>query len=142
MEFQDYERFVRNNHRGVITTFQRNGAAHSSIVVCGAYQGKAAFVIVRGTSAKARNLKRDNRCTVMAVGEDWRNFAVVEGEAEVKDYHNTEREEMRVELREVFRACGDHEHPDWEEYDEAMVNQDAVIVLVPPQRVYGQIRSG
>ena len=140
MEFSEYEQFVKSNHRGVITTFQRNGAGHSSIVVCGAYRGKAAFVIVRGTSAKVRNLRRDNRCTVMAVAEDWRSFAVVEGGSELKDYHNTDREEMRVELREVFRACGDHEHPDWEEYDEAMVKQDAVIVLVTPERVYGQIR--
>ena len=140
MEFRDYEQFVQNNHRGVITTFQRNGAGHSSIVVCGAYQGKAAFVIVRGTSAKVRNLRRDNRCTVMAVADDWRSFAVVEGEAELKDYRNTDQEAMRVELREVYRACGDSDHPDWEEYDRAMVEQDAVIVLVTPQRVYGMIR--
>ena len=140
MEFRDYEQFVQNNHRGVITTFQRNGAGHSSIVVCGAYQGKAAFVIVRGTSAKVRNLRRDNRCTVMAVADDWRSFAAVEGEAELKDYRNTDQEAMRVELREVYRACGDSDHPDWEEYDRAMVEQDAVIVLVTPQRVYGMIR--
>jgi preprotein translocase subunit Sss1 len=65
---------------------------------------------------------------------------VVEGAAEVKDYRNTDTEEMRKELREVFRACGDNDHPDWEEYDQAMVKQDAVIVLVEPQRVYGMIR--
>ena len=140
MEFQDYQSFVESNHRGIITTFQRNGAAHSSIVVCGAYQGNAAFVIVRGSSAKARNLRRDNRCTVTAVSEDWRNCAVVEGAAELKDYHNTDAEEMRVELRNVFRQCGDTDHPDWEEYDQAMVEQDAVIVLVTPQRVYGMVR--
>ena len=140
MEFQDYQSFVERNHRGIITTFQGNGAAHSSIVVCGAYQGKAAFVIVRGSSAKVRNLRRDNRCTVTAVSEDWRSFAVVEGTVELKDYHNTDAEEMRVELRHVFRRCGDKDHPDWEEYDQAMVEQDAVIVLVTPQRVYGMVR--
>ena len=140
MEFKEVEPFMQANHRGVITTFQRNGAAQNSIVVCGAYQGKAAFVIVNGASAKARNLRRDNRCTVMAVTDDWRSFAVVEGAAEIKDYRNTDAEEMRVELREVFRACGDKDHPDWGEYDQAMVKQDAVIVLVEPQRVYGMIR--
>ena len=140
MEFKDVQPFMQANHRGVITTFQRDGAAHNSIVVCGAYKSKAAFVIVYGTSAKARNLRRDNRCTVMAVTDDWRSFAVVEGEAELKDYRNTDPEKMRIELREVFRACGDKDHPDWEEYDQAMVNQDAVIVLVEPKRVYGMIR--
>ena len=140
MEFKDVEQHFKTHHRGVITTFQRNGAAQNSIVVFGAYQDKAAFVIVRGTSAKARNLRRDPRCTVMSVTEHWRTFAVVEGDAELKDYRNTDKEAMRVELREVFRACGDKDHPDWEEYDAAMVEQDAVIVLVTPQRVYGKLR--
>jgi len=140
MEFKDIQTHFETNHRGVITTFQANGAGHSSIVVCGAYQGNAAFVIVNGTSAKVRNLRRDPRCTVMSVTENWRTCAVVEGQATLMDYHNTDPEKMRVELREVFRVCGDKDHPDWEEYDQAMVKQDAVIVLVKPDRVYGKLR--
>ena len=139
MEFEDVKSHFENNHRGVITTFQADGAGHSSIVVCGAYQGTAAFVIVRGSSAKTRNLRRDPRCTVMSVSDNWRTCAIVEGKATLMDYHNTEAEKMRVELREVFRACGDKDHPDWDEYDEAMVKQDAVIVLVKPDRVYGKM---
>ena len=142
MDFQDYENFVNNNHRGVITTYRRNGAGHTSIVVCGAYKGKAAYVIVYGNSVKVRNLQNDNRCTVMAVSEDWRSCVNVEGTSELMDYRNTDPETMRVELREVFRACSAHgDHPDWEEYDEAMVKQDGIIVLVEPERIYGRIRG-
>jgi len=140
MEFEDVRPHFETNHRGVITTFQANGAGHSSIVVCGAYQGNAAFVIVRGSSAKTRNLRKDPRCTVMSVSDNWRTCAVVEGQATLMDYHNTDAEKMRVGLREVFRACGDKDHPDWEEYDQAMVKQDAVIVLVKPERVYGKLQ--
>ncbi len=140
MEFEDVRSHFESNHRGVITTFQENGAAQSSIVVCGAYQGNAAFVIVKGKSAKTRNLRKDSRCTVMSVADNWRTCAIVEGQATLMDYRNTDPEEMRVELREVFRACGDKDHPDWEEYDQAMVKQDAVIVLVKPERVYGKLR--
>ena len=43
-------------------------------------------------------------------------------------------------LRDVYRACGDKDHPDWEEYDQAIVSQDALVVLVKPERVYGTIR--
>ena len=142
MEFQDYANFVGSNHRGVITTYRRDGAGHASIVVCGAYQGKAAYVIVRGNSVKTANLRRDSRCTVTAVSDDWRSCVSVEGAAHLMDYRNTDAERMRVELREVYRACSAHgDHPDWEEYDQAMVQQDAVIVLVEPQRVYGMIRG-
>ena len=140
MEFEDVRPFMEKNHRGVITTYQRNGAMHTSIVVSGAYQGNAAFVIVYGNSAKTRNLRRDPRCTVMAVDNDWQDYAVVEGQARLLDARNTEAEEFRVLLREVYRACGDEDHFDWEIYDRAMVEQDAVIVLVKPERVYSQFQ--
>ncbi len=58
----------------------------------------------------------------------------------MSDLSNTDAEKLRVLLREVFQACGDKDHPDWEEYDQAMVKQDAVIVLVKPERVYGKLR--
>lgn len=140
MNFADVRPFLQRHHRGVITTYRPNGAMHASIVVCGAYQEQAAFVIVRGTSVKARHLRRDPRCTVLAVTEDWRSWASVEGTAQLFDYANTETETMRRMLREVFRACGDKDHPDWEEYDRAMRQQDAVIVLVRPEKVYGLVR--
>jgi len=140
MEFEDARPFLQRHHRGVITTHRANGSAHASIVVCGAYQGHAAFVIVRGSSVKARNLRRNPRCTVLAVTDDWRQWVSVEGEAQLFDARNTEAEKLRVMLRDLFRACGDKEHPDWEEYDRAMRAQDAVIVLVRPERVYGLLR--
>ena len=144
MDFSDVKQFFASNHRGVINTFRPDGSAQTSIVVCGVspFEGDDGpiFVTVRGTSYKVRNLRRHNRCNVMAVAEDWRQFAVVEGTVTLNDYQNTGAEEMRQMLRTAFMACGDHEHPDWEEYDRAMVQQDAVIVRLTPERVYGLIR--
>ena len=65
---------------------------------------------------------------------------MVEGQAQLLDYRNTPVEDFRVLSRDVYRACGDKDHPDWEEYDQAMVRQDAVVVFVKPERVYGRIR--
>jgi hypothetical protein len=64
----------------------------------------------------------------------------VEGTAQLFDYSNTDAETVRQMLRDVYRACGDKDHPDWQEYDRAMRQQDAVIVLVRPERVYGLLR--
>jgi PPOX class probable F420-dependent enzyme len=140
MDFEDVRPFLERNHRGVVMTVEPDGAMQSSIVVCGPYQGNAALVSVRGNSAKVRNLRRDPRCTVLAVTGDWRGYAVVEGQARLLDSGNTGAEELRRKLREVYRACGDKEHPDWEEYDRVMRHQDAVVILVRPQRVYGLLR--
>ena len=56
------------------------------------------------------------------------------------DYDNTDAEILRPLLREVYMACSDTEHPDWNEYDQAMVKQKAVIVLVSPEKTYGLLR--
>lgn len=140
MDFDDVRPFLETHHRGVIATRRPNGATHSSIVVCGAYDGNAAFVSVYPRSQKIRNLRRDPNCTVLAVTDDWRQYAVIEGQARLFDYSNMDAEEIRVMLREVYMACSDTEHPDWEEYDQAMIDQKAVIVLVEPGRVYGLLR--
>lgn len=139
MEFEAAKAFLESNHRGVVTTTQKNGAAHDSIVVCGHYQDKMVFVSVRGNSRKVHNLRRDPRCTVLAVTDNWRSYVVVEGQARLMDYGNSDAEELRVLLRDVYRACGG-DHPDWDEYDRAMRQQDAVVVLVSPENVYGMIR--
>src|SRR2546430_12425362 len=99
MEFEDARPFLQRHHRGVITTYRPNGAMHASIVVCGAYQGHAAFVIVRGTSVKARHLRRDARCTVLAVARGWRSWGRVEGEGPLFGGPHTDAAELRRTLR-------------------------------------------
>ena len=140
MDFEDVRPYLETHHRGVIATRRPNGATHSSIVVCGAYKGHAAFVSVYPRSQKIRNFRRDPNCTVLAVSEDWRQWVSVEGKATLFDYGNTDAEEIRMMLREVYMACSDTEHPDWDEYDQAMIDQEAVIVLVAPECVYGLVR--
>ncbi len=140
MNFEDAKSFMEKNHRGVVTTYQADGAAHASIVVCGAYEGQAGFVSVHNKSRKVANLRRDPRCTVLAVAESWRSWVSVEGEAKLSDYGNTDPEEMRVLLRKVYMACCNSEHSNWEEFDEAMIKQEGVVILVKPKRIYGQIR--
>lgn len=140
MEFEEARPFLESNHRAVVTTFQSNGTIQASIVVCGPYHNDLAFVSVRGRSAKVRNLRRDPRCTVVATAADWRSYVVVEGQARLLDARNTEAEALRQELRRVYRACGGGEHPDWEEYDRVMRQQEAVVVLVQPDKVYGLLR--
>jgi PPOX class probable F420-dependent enzyme len=140
MKFEDARHFLEKNHRCVVSTHRPDGAAHSSIVVCGAYQEQAVFASVHQKSVKVHNLRGDPRCTVLAVTNNWHSFVTIEGEASLFDYSNSEPEEIRILLREVFRACGDKDHSNWEGYDQAMRDQKAVAVLVRPRKVYGLVR--
>ena len=45
-------------------------------------------------------------------------------------------EDLRLLLREVFRAAGG-KHDDFDEYDRAMVDEARVAVFVAPSRIIG-----
>ena len=140
MEFADIKPFLAENHRAVVQTMQPNGAVQASVVVCGAMGEHLVLASVYPRSRKVRNLRRNPQITVLAVTADWRRYVVVEGQAELRAADNSDAEELRLLLRDIFRACSGQEHPDWEEYDRAMVTQEGVGILVTPQRVYGKLR--
>lgn len=136
MNFNDISRFLESNHTAVVANSRKTGAAHMSIVLCGSYDGGVAFTTPRDR-VKLNNLRRDPRCSILISRPDWSGYAVVEGVADIRGADNTDAEELRLALRDVFRACGGGEHSDWAEYDRAMVTDGRVAIIIRPDRIYG-----
>ncbi len=128
--------FVAQTHRGVITTFRRSGAAQMSIVSCGPLRNGVAFTVTE-ERAKLKNLRRDPRCSLLVSNESWWGFVVLEGRAQVLSADNTDAEELRLALRDTYRTASGEEHPDWDEYDQAMRDDRRSVVIVVPDHVYG-----
>ncbi len=128
--------FLARNHNAVVTTFRRSGAAQLSIVTVGAYGGGAAFTTTEGR-AKLANLRRDPRCSMLVSAANWSSYLVLEGRADVRAADNTDADELRDALRAVYVAASGAEHPNWEEYDQAMREDRRAAVIVVPDRVYG-----
>lgn len=128
--------FAAQTHRGVVTTFRRNGAAQMSIISCGPLRNGIAFTVTFDR-AKLRNLQRDPRCSLLVSNENWWNFVVLEGHAELLSANNTDAEELRMALRDTYRTASGEEHPNWEEYDQAMRDDRRSVVIVVPDHIYG-----
>ena len=128
--------FLAQNHNGVLTTFRRNGAAQMSIVTCGLFRDGVACTTTAGR-AKLANLMREPRCSLMVSQTDWRGYVVLEGRATVLSAETTDAEELRLALRDVYRAAASAEHPNWEEYDRAMREDGRVAIVVAAEHVYG-----
>ena len=128
--------FLTRNHNAVVTTFRRSGAAQLSIVTVGPYAGGAAFTTTEGR-AKLANLRRDPRCSILVSAANWSSYLVLEGRAEVRAADNTDPDELRDSLRAVYVAASGSEHPNWDEYDQAMRADRRAAVIVVPDRVYG-----
>ena len=136
MEIGDALPFLQQHHRMVVTTFRRSGAPQMSIVLGGPFRGGMALV-ARDDSAKVRNLRRDARCAVLVASESWGSWVTIEGSAVIHGQDNTDAEELRQLLRDVFTAAGGT-HDDWDAYDRAMRDEHRAAVLISPRAVYGQ----
>ena len=128
--------FATQTHRGVLTTFRRNGAVQISIISCGPYRDGIAFTVTE-TRVKLKNLRRDPRCSLMVSNENWWGFVVLEGKATILSVDNTSPDEFRDALRDTYRTASGEEHSNWEEYDQAMKDDRRSVIIVVPDHIYG-----
>ncbi len=86
--------------------------------------------------AKTRNARRDPAVGVIVLSDDWNGpWVQVDGTAEVLDVP-----EAVEPLVEYFRVIAG-EHPDWDEYREAMVRQGKSLLRITPER-WGPVATG
>lgn len=130
--------FVRTRHHLVLVTRRRDGSPQVS-PVSGGVDGEGRIVVsTYPDRAKAVNLRRDPHASVLVLSDDWDDAWVqVDGTAEVLDMPDQAAEDGLVEY---FR-CISGEHPDWEEYRQAMRRQGKSLLRITVER-WGPIATG
>lgn len=119
--------FVRPRHQLTLITRRRDGRLQVSPVTGGVDDAGRIVVSTYPDRAKAVNLRRDPAATVLVHSEDWNGpYVQVEGSAEVLDMPAREAEDALVE----YYRCIAGEHPDWEEYREAMRRQGKSLLRI------------
>lgn len=128
--------FVRPRHHFVLVTYRRDGTAQASPVTGGVDEQGRLVVSTYPERAKAANVRRTGRASVLVLSDDFGDAWVqVDGDAEVLDVPEAEDA-----LVDYFR-CISGEHPDWEEYRQAMRDQGKSLIRVTPTR-WGPVATG
>ena len=128
--------FARTRHKGTLVTFRADGRLQMSPVACGVDEQGRVVVSTYPQRAKARNARRDPRVSILIHSEDWNDaYVQIDGTAEVLDMP-----EALEPLVDYYR-CIAGEHPDWEEYREAMRRQDKSLIRITVED-WGPIATG
>ena len=122
--------FVQRNHRGVLATLKRDGRPQLSNVAYLLDDDGAIKISVTRDRAKTRNVRRDPRVSMTALGDDWYEYVVVEGTGRIVE------DDPVPLLRHVYRCVTGTEHPDWAEFDAAMVRDGRVVLVIAIDRLY------
>ena len=128
--------FVRPRHHATLVTRRSDGMPQMSPVTCGLDTEGRIVVSTYPQRAKARNARKDPRVSLVVHSDDWDGpYVQVDGTAEVLDMP-----EALEPLVEYFR-CISGEHPDWDEYRDAMRKQDKSLIRITPER-WGPVAEG
>ena len=129
--------FVRDHRQGVLTTLRRDGRPQISNIVYGV-QDATIRISVTAERAKSKNLRRDPRASLYVCGDNFWAYAIVEGAAELSPVAADPADATVDELVALYRSLSG-EHPDWDEYRAAMVNDHRLVIRLTPTYAYGML---
>jgi PPOX class probable F420-dependent enzyme len=125
------------NSIGVLATIKRDGRPQlSNVQYYFDARGLVLQVSITEPRAKTRNLRRDPRASLLVDADDGWSYAVAEGTAELTPPAMAPDDDTVESLIALYRNIAG-EHPDWDEYREAMVTDRRVLLTMPISHVYG-----
>lgn len=130
------DEFVAGKHRWVLTTMRADGRPQMSLVTGAMTSSGLLATASYPGRAKTINARRDPRVSVLVMGDRFNDAWIqIDGDATVLDMP-----EAADGLVEYYRSISG-EHPDWDEYREAMNDQGKSVILIEPTR-WGPVSTG
>jgi PPOX class probable F420-dependent enzyme len=128
MDVNQARAFLRENHRGVLSTVRADGRPQMSAVSVALDDEGRAAISTRETAYKVGHVRRDPRVSLFVMSDDFWSWVQVDGTATVVPLP-----EAMEPLVAHYRALAG-EHPDWDDYRRAMQEQRRVILAVTIER--------
>lgn len=124
--------FLRENHRAVLLTWHADGRPQMSPVLVGVDAEGRLVISSRETAVKVRNARRDPRVAVCVFTDGFfGQWIQVEGTTEIVSLP-----EAMEPLVTYYRDISG-EHPDWDDYRRAMVDDARLVLRLRVNRLYG-----
>jgi PPOX class probable F420-dependent enzyme len=128
--------FLRPRHHVILLTPRNDGGWQGSPVTSGVDAEGRIVISTYPERAKAANVARHGHAAVIALSDDFNGpWVQVEGDAELLTLP-----EALDPLVDYFRSISG-EHPDWDEYRQAMSDQGKALIRITPTR-WGPIATG
>jgi PPOX class probable F420-dependent enzyme len=129
--------FLSDRHRWVLSTTRADGRPQMSMVTGGMTADGQLAIATYPERVKAMNARRNPLVSIAVMGEEFNSeWVQIDGTAAVMDMPAA-----RDGFVAYYRSISG-EHPDWDEYCEAMIDQGKCLILVTPTRWSPVSRGG
>ena len=138
IDLADALAFVRENGRGVLVTLRQNGLPQLSNIMYVPDENGVIGISVTESRAKTKNLRRDPRALLHVTRADFFAYVVLEGTVTLSSVATEPGDSVVDALVEMYRTARG-EHPDWDEFRQAMVDEGRVLAQLRAERAYGML---
>lgn len=123
---------------GVLITLRGDGRPQSSDIVY-ARVGDECWISVTDDRAKTANMRRDPRVVLHVTDPSVWGYVALDGTVELTPVTTEAGDATSEDLVTLYRAV-QGEHPDWDEYRQAMIDQRRLVAKVRPTTAVGMVR--
>lgn len=138
MEIERALAFAADHSRGVLITLKKDGRPQASNIVYATFDG-AVNVSVTETRSKTANLRRDPRASLHVTSKDFGRWVVLEGTARLSETTKDPTDPAAALLRRTYETAAGQPHPDWEDFDRAMIADRRLVITLDVEHAYGQL---
>jgi PPOX class probable F420-dependent enzyme len=139
MSDEALRKLIGDRDIGVLVTLMPDGRPHVSTIT---YEVDEPVSLIRVSitdgRVKTRNVQRDGRVSLHVSSADGWSWAAAEGTAELSPVAQDRHDATVEELIEVYRNIAG-EHPDWDDYRRAMVEDERLVLRLRVRRLYGHV---
>lgn len=136
MDLADGLEYIRPRHRGVLVTLKADGRPQLSNIAYALGDDDSIGISVTADRAKTVNAARDPRVSLHVTADDFWSYVVIEGSAELTPPAAADDDATVDALIDLYRSL-QGEHPDWDEYRAAMVDDRRLVLSIRPTHAYG-----
>ena len=140
MEIEKALAAARDNNQSILVTLKSDGKPQLSNVLHTVDDNGVVRVSITTERAKYKNLRRTPWAALHVNGPTFWGYAVLEGDVTLSEPAAAPDDATVEELVALYRAISG-EHPDWDDYRAAQVEQHRVVVRITPTRAYGALRD-
>lgn len=141
MELARALELLGENRRGVLVTQRQNGRPQLSNIAYHLGGDGIVRISITDDRAKTKNLRRNPHASLYVGRDDFWAYVVVDADVELTPVAADPNDATVDELVEYYRSL-QGEHPDWDDYRRAMVNDRRLVARLRPTHAYGMWGDG
>ena len=131
MDIAEVQKFVAENHRGVLVARKRDGWPQLTLVTPAVDAEGRVIVHSRAAAYKVKNIRRESRVSMLVMGEQFSGSRYVQLHGTAEVVAQPEAMDLLVYWHRQVRG----EHPNWQEYREKMKEEQQVVIRIKIEQV-------